>query len=86
MFQEIKSSFLDVTAFLNLRVVTLLVLMKVSLCIFCSADTGTKILRCALYNSALKWTWNSSHAFMVLNDEAAQSDQTGGGKMEPASI
>ena len=37
-------------------------------------------------NSAFKWAWNNSHAFMVLNDDAEHSDETGGGKMECASI
>jgi len=37
-------------------------------------------------NSALKWAWNYSHAFMVLNDDAVHSDQTGTGKVESASI
>jgi len=32
---DINSSFLNVTDFLNLRVVTLLILMQVSFCIFC---------------------------------------------------
>ena len=44
VFEEIKSSFLNVTNFLNIRVVTLLILMYVSSCIFCSAVTRTKIL------------------------------------------
>jgi len=44
IFEEIKSSFLNVADFLNLRVVTLLLLMYVSFCIFCSAYTRTKIL------------------------------------------
>jgi len=48
IFEEIKPSFLNVADFLNLRTVTLLILMQVSFCIFCSADIRTKILRCAL--------------------------------------
>ena len=52
----------------------------VSFCIFCSAETSTKILGFALYNSALKWALNDSHAFMVLEDDAEHSDQTGGEK------
>jgi hypothetical protein len=47
-FEEMKSSFLTVADFLSLRVVTLLILIKVSFCTFCSADTGTKILGYAL--------------------------------------
>jgi len=39
-----------------------------------------------MYNSALKWAWNNLHAFMVLNDYAVYSNQTGGGKVESASI
>jgi len=34
----------------------------------------------------MKWAWNNSHAFMVLNDDAVHSDQTDGGKLESASI
>ena len=40
-FEEIKSSCLNVADFLNLHVVTLLILMWVSFCIFCCADTRT---------------------------------------------
>jgi len=47
IFEE-KSSFLTVADFLSLRVVTLLILMQFSFCIFWSADTRTKILGCAL--------------------------------------
>jgi len=44
IFEESKSSFLNVADFLNLRVETLLILMQVSFCTFCSADTRTKML------------------------------------------
>jgi len=37
-------------------------------------------------NSALKWAWNNLRAFVVLNDDAVHSDQTGRGKVESASI
>jgi len=37
-------------------------------------------------NSQLNWAWNDSRAFMVLNDDAEHSDQTGVGKAESASI
>lgn len=30
--------------------------------------------------------WNGSHTFMVISDDAEHSDQTGGGKAEPASF
>jgi hypothetical protein len=30
--------------------------------------------------------WKDSHAFMALNDDVEHSDQTGGGKVETASI
>ena len=85
-FEEIKSSFLNVADFLNLRVVTILILMQVSFIIFGSAYTRTKILWCALESRALKWSWIDSHACMVLSDEAVHSDQRGGGKVESASI
>jgi len=55
-------------------------------CIFCSADTRTKLLGFALQNSALKWAGNDSHAFTVLNDDAEYSDQTVGGKVKSATI
>jgi hypothetical protein len=38
------------------------------------------------YGFTLKLAWNNSHAFMVLNDDAVHLDQTGGGKVESASI
>ena len=55
-------------------------------CIFCSADTRTKLLGFALQNSALKWAGNDSHAFTVLNDDAEYSGHTVGGKVKSASI
>ena len=47
IFEEIKSSFVNVADSLNLRVVTLVILMTVSFCIFCNAETRTEILWCA---------------------------------------
>jgi len=42
--EAIKSSCLNVADFLNLRVVTLFILMYFSFCSLCSADTTTKSL------------------------------------------
>jgi hypothetical protein len=48
IFEETKSSFSTIADFLCLLVVTHLILLYVSFCTFCSADTITEILGCAL--------------------------------------
>jgi small-conductance mechanosensitive channel len=65
IFEEIKSSFFNVADFLILSVVTLLMLLSVSFCTFCSADTGIKIIGRAPSNCALKWASNDSHALTL---------------------
>ena len=57
-----------------------------SCCIFCSADTRTKVIERVLKNRTLKWAWDDSCVFVVLSDDEEHSDQTGGGSMESASI
>jgi hypothetical protein len=48
VFEDMKSYLLTVADFLTRRSVTLLILILVSFCISCSADTRTKTLGCAL--------------------------------------
>jgi hypothetical protein len=43
---------------------------------FLQCKQNTKNLGRALYNSDMKWAWNDSHAFVVLNDDAEHFDQT----------